>query len=54
MTNAQNRNIDRSIENERAIQRIYDVLLTNAREQAERSELIDRQIQALIDERRCS
>ena len=39
---------------ERGLQGLYDVLQTLAREQSERSELIDRQIQALIDERRLS
>lgn len=37
---------------ERQIQGIYEILGTFAREQAERSQLIDQQIQALIDERR--
>lgn len=36
---------------ERQIQGIYDLFGTIAREQAERSQLIDQQIQALIDER---
>ncbi|MGB3295334.1 MAG: hypothetical protein WBB01_20320 [Phormidesmis sp.] len=39
---------------ERQIQGIYDLFGTIAREQEERSQLIDRQIQALIDERRRS
>ena len=39
---------------ERQIQGIYDLFGTIAREQAERSQLIDQQIQALIDERRRS
>ena len=54
MISAQNSNTDRSVSNERSLQGIYDVLLTNAREQAERSKLIDQQIQSLIDERRRS
>lgn len=36
---------------ERQIQGIYDILGTFAKEQAARSNLIDQQIQALIDER---
>jgi hypothetical protein len=39
---------------ERQIQGIYDILGTFAKEQAARSQLIDQQIQALIDERRRS
>ncbi|MEL6491381.1 MAG: hypothetical protein ABG776_05245 [Cyanobacteria bacterium J06555_13] len=54
MINAQNSNTDRSLSNERSIQGIYGVLLTNAREQAERSKLIDQQIQSLIDQPRRS
>ncbi|MEO0887332.1 MAG: hypothetical protein AAFY54_15615 [Cyanobacteria bacterium J06648_10] len=54
MINAQNSNTDRSLSNERSIQGIYCVLLTNAREQAERSKLIDQQIQSLIDQPRRS
>ena len=44
----------RMVQVERHIQGIYDILRTNAEEQAERSKLIDQQIQALIDERRRS
>ena len=39
---------------ERLMRGVYDILQTNAREQAERSALIDQQIQSLIDERRRS
>ncbi len=39
---------------ERQIQGIYDLFGTLAKEQAARSQLIDQQIQALIDERRRS
>jgi tyrosine-protein phosphatase YwqE len=39
---------------ERQVQGIYELLGTFAKEQAERSQLIDRQIQSLIDERRRS
>jgi len=37
---------------DRNIQGIYDILQTYAREQHARSQMIDQQIQALIDERR--
>lgn len=45
---------DRLMKLERKMLGVYDILRTNAREQAERSRLIDQQIQALIDERRQS
>jgi RNA polymerase-interacting CarD/CdnL/TRCF family regulator len=44
----------RLIAAERNIQGIYDILQAIAREQSVRSQLIDQQIQALIDERRRS
>lgn len=44
----------RLIAAERNIQGIYDILQAYAREQDARSQLIDQQIQALIDERRRS
>jgi len=50
----QKSNTSRIASLETGLQGIYDVLLTNAKEQAERSKLIDQQIQALIDERRRS
>lgn len=43
---------DRLMKLERKMLGVYDILRSNAREQAERSKLIDQQIQALIDERR--
>ncbi|MEL7495771.1 MAG: hypothetical protein AAGJ95_17660 [Cyanobacteria bacterium J06554_11] len=45
---------DRLMKLERKMLGVYDILRTNAREQADRSRLIDQQIQALIDERRQS
>ena len=54
LVDSQSRNESCSTTLERGLQGVYDVLQTLAREQSERSELIDRQIQALIDERRCS
>jgi len=50
----QDSNTGRIASVESSVKGIFDVLLTNAKEQAERSKLIDQQIQALIDERRCS
>ncbi|MGC1307906.1 MAG: hypothetical protein WA885_11795 [Phormidesmis sp.] len=44
----------RMIQAERNIQGIYDILQAYAREQDARSQLINQQIQALIDERRRS
>ncbi|MEM8504477.1 MAG: hypothetical protein AAF716_15145 [Cyanobacteria bacterium P01_D01_bin.1] len=54
MANSQNNNPNFLAPAERNIQGIYEILQANAREQAERSKLIDQQIQALIDERRRS
>ena len=53
-TEIQHSNTSRIASAEHNLQGIFDVLLTNAREQAERSKLIDQQIQSLIDERRRS
>ena len=47
-------NSDRLVSTERSIQGLFDIISTLAREQSERSKLIDQQIQALIDERRRS
>lgn len=54
MVPVQSSNSNRLGSAERNIQGIYDLLGTLAREQAERSQLIDQQIQSLIDERRRS
>ena len=54
LVDSQVRNEDRLTALERGLQGLYDVMQTLAREQSDRSELIDRQIQALIDERRRS
>lgn len=54
MVPVQSSNSNRLGSAERNIQGIYDLLGTFAREQAERSQLIDQQIQSLIDERRRS
>ena len=54
MANSQAGSDTRLITAERNIQGIYDILQAYAREQDARSQLIDQQIQALIDERRRS
>ncbi|MGD1866222.1 MAG: hypothetical protein ACFB0D_16860 [Phormidesmis sp.] len=54
LTESQTINDNRLTSGERLMRGVYDILQTNAREQAERSALIDQQIQSLIDERRRS
>jgi predicted nucleic acid-binding Zn-ribbon protein len=54
LANSQSSSDIRLIAAERNIQGIYDILQAIAREQSARSQLIDQQIQALIDERRRS
>ncbi|MEL6160483.1 MAG: hypothetical protein AAFR18_14840 [Cyanobacteria bacterium J06627_32] len=54
MANSQASSDNRLIAAERNIQGIYDILRAYASEQNARSQLIDQQIQALIDERRRS
>lgn len=52
LANSQASSDIRMIQAERNIQGIYDILQAYAREQEARSQLINQQIQALIDERR--
>jgi predicted nucleic acid-binding Zn-ribbon protein len=52
MANSQISSDLRMVQAERNIQGIYDILQAYAREQDARSQLINQQIQALIDERR--